>query len=1124
MQSKRSSPASAALTLLVVTALVLTSCGDTTTRSAGSADQSVVAASSAADCAKPGAKCLDQDFRGMDLSGKDFSGAILSGSKFDGANLRGSKFDGAVLQGTSFAPTDCGVPMTGQCLKDYEWNTLAPPVPVSVSATLDSFAKPTAFAVTRDSKTAFVADAGKRQVFKMDLTTGAVSAFAGTGNACPGNPTPSSCGDGLSGSLIRLTTPAGLALDEEAGLLYVSDADANLIWQVELAEGQTASVLAGTGRPGTPKQGEGHEPLNVPLSGPRGLAWDANGNRLVFADSANNAVRAVSLGDSTVPLIAGQANGVGCDWLATSSCGTIGFATDAILNTPMAVSVATDGAVYIADTNNAAIRKVDSTGNISSVIAPASDTPKAEAGSFPKPKFVALDRDGNLLVGPTASDGQGIGWLAQGAAAKSQDWSKVTTIVRTPVSAGAVAPNLRFVLAADRVDSKVRVVVPRVGPNVKDASFVSANLSADFTSGVSTVFDGIFQNGAKFDGSKMAAAIVKNSYFMDLADIDLRGATLGAVPALTGRNICLSEATLTAETYPNWKLTDSSLGVLRATDKPTVFTDPVMDNVTFANSENSGRWVFQKGILTKVNFSPAEGGKDNGQFVFNGTSLSNTPRNQTATELQNHPNYSSKPTDWDDAAVAKACQSDKVPVPGVGKTLAVAIAPDYSWKNGRWDESGTWSTFTELSVDAHSRLTGGQILQTVKGSSAFTEIEKSFDYILTLDRTGAVIAKGTLASWTGSSAVPKATDLGNQIDKRQSVLGVIRAGDTFSGEIIDKGDAHNGSRDEVKSSFSGTFTAVGDKAVALIYLGNPAVMVRVAPNYVRPQIPDNSGACKTAHQKSNNKHNICTTFVNYAPQFTAPNTLATTNIFSGATVDANGTSAHHVNATPSDMGASSFGATSAATGYTATMNWTYNAKWPTNTFLAGNMQKGSNDSSSSANCVAGSTYLNCYVISKDFSQPFVNSDQAMSVTYALVNAPLTLSINNTTGKDLTYTPLSQKTVAVLDDPAAQSGNAKAIPSSQQAFWGGYREIRFGPSVSYQLEYTYLVGAASHVVSINVSMKPTNTGAALQQWAVDTSGSSCSDKPVGTAATPCQINFDQTSSWVNPVTASVTIGS
>ncbi len=296
--------------------------------------------------------------------------------------------------------------------------------------------------------------------------------------------------------------------------------------------------------------------------------------------------------------------------------------------------------------------------------------------------------------------------------------------------------------------------------------------------------------------------------------------------------------------------------------------------------------------------------------------------------------------------------------------------------------------------------------------------------------------------------------------------------------------------------------------------------------YVRPQIPDNSGACKTAHQNHNNKHNICTTFVNYAPQFTAPNALATTNIFSGATVDANGTSAHHVNATPSDMGASSFGATSAATGNDATMNWTYNVRWPTTAVLMGTMQLANFDPGSNknyANCEPGGTYLNCYVISKDLSQPFSNNDQAMSVTYALVNAPLTLSINNTTGKRLTYTPLSQKTVAVLDDPAAQSSNAKAIPSGQQAFWGGYRAMDTNPAVSYKLAYTYLVGAALHAVSINVAMKPTNTGKALQRWAVDTSASSCSNKTGGTA-TPCKISFDQTSSWVNPVAASVTIGS
>ncbi len=789
-----------ALCASVVFILAVSGCGSsTTTRSAGAAE--------GVDCLTPNAVCLDQDFSGQDLSGKNLSGAILAGSRFDGADLRGTNFTGANLSGTSFAPAKCSVPFADMCLFDYQWNTLAPPVPVAVSSALKDFTAPSAMAVTKDSKTVYVADSGEseRKVYRLDLSTGKKTAVAGSGTACSSN--PAGCGDGLEATKIKLSSPSGLALDESSDALYIADAKANLIWQVDLPAG-TASVVAGNGRFGKPSEAEGNDALDTPLAGPSGLAWDSDGNRLVFADTANNAVRALDIDASTIEVIAGQSDGTLCKWLADSGCGTTGEATDAILNRPTDVALAADGSVYIADSGDAAIRKVDTSGNISSILAPKSGTDSSKASTFPKPTFVEFDRDQNLLVGPNNADGTGIGWIAKAVATdgKRHDWTEVATVLGgVSPAASAVAPNLRYLLAADPKGGILSVGVPQLGPNVKDAKFTSAEMSSDSGGGTATTLDGIFQAGADFTGVKLVGARIQNSMLDNFNNVDMRRATIGALPQLTANSICLSGATLTAKSYPAWDVTNASMLAMRVdagADKKvrkSVFDNATLTNVNFALADADSKLEFSDGDLTGVNFSPARTGKDNGQVIFNGTDLE--PGMNSTGPDQDRPDYAAVPKKkWDLVKAAAACGGQEATADTVESTTVVAAAPPYRWCEAVQNpDCGVWlNNYVELNLDANSHLASGRIVQSTTGTGPL-EAAKSFQYEIRLDRNAALIATGTTTEVedpTNANALVMSLD--EQIKDRDQALGVVRDGDTFSGEIRDGG--------RIMSAFQGTFS------------------------------------------------------------------------------------------------------------------------------------------------------------------------------------------------------------------------------------------------------------------------------------------------------------------------------
>jgi uncharacterized protein (TIGR03437 family) len=247
----------------------------------------------------------------------------------------------------------------------------------TVPAISAGVAKPKTVAV--DAKgNVFIADNYNCRV-RMVNAAGAISTVAGTG-------TCATTGDGGPATSASLGGPYGLAVDA-AGAVYVSGANRVRKFTV----GGTISTFAGTGGGGF--SGDGGTATTAQLFGPQGLAFDSAGN-LYIAELLNSRIRRVSP-NGIITTVAGNGR--------NAFSGEGGPATQASLGNPLGVAAAPDGSIYIADTENDRIRKVDPNGVISTVsgigayLGDGGDSTAARmTGGYPYE--VAVDRSGNLYI------------------------------------------------------------------------------------------------------------------------------------------------------------------------------------------------------------------------------------------------------------------------------------------------------------------------------------------------------------------------------------------------------------------------------------------------------------------------------------------------------------------------------------------------------------------------------------------------------------------------------------------------------------------------------------------------------------------------------------------------------
>ena len=141
---------------------------------------------------------------------------------------------------------------------------------------------------------------------------------------------------------------------------------------------------------------------NVPVSGPCGMAVDAAGN-IFIADSGNHRVRKVDTNGITTAIAGTNAQ----YFLAAGYSGDGGAATNAKLNNPCGVAVDIHGNIFIADTLNYRIRKVNTNGIIVTIAGNGTKGYAGDGGPATNAEFnlaayqpcgLAFDALGNLLI------------------------------------------------------------------------------------------------------------------------------------------------------------------------------------------------------------------------------------------------------------------------------------------------------------------------------------------------------------------------------------------------------------------------------------------------------------------------------------------------------------------------------------------------------------------------------------------------------------------------------------------------------------------------------------------------------------------------------------------------------
>ncbi len=333
----------------------------------------------------------------------------------------------------------------------------------------------------------YFSDGTSNRVRWIDLSTGDVGLLAGNGVAgFAGDTSSTVTGYATSASL---NEPRGVAVDS-SGNVYIADSGNNRVRMVNTSG--LISTVAGDGTGGY--GGDGGPATDAEINNPYGVAVDQSGN-LYIAEQTGQRVRKVTT-SGTISTVAGTGN-AGAPGSAT------GTAVDQPLHNPSGLAIESSGSLLIADTNNNLIRRLSTSGTITTVAGTGSagdsgDGGPATSAQLNLPMGVREDSNGNIYIADTTnnlirwvgSDGN-IGTIAgNGKSGYNGDGSPATAYELG--SPSDVAPTSTCsVLVADTTNQRIRQVFPAVNytitstPSGLQVTLEGTNLTTPATIGLS---------------------------------------------------------------------------------------------------------------------------------------------------------------------------------------------------------------------------------------------------------------------------------------------------------------------------------------------------------------------------------------------------------------------------------------------------------------------------------------------------------------------------------------------------------------------------------------------------------------------------------------------------------------
>jgi len=215
----------------------------------------------------------------------------------------------------------------------------------------------------------------------------------------------SSSGDGGPAVSAQLNAPIGVAVDN-AGNLFIAEMLNARIRRVDAAT-QVITTVAGTGTHAFSV--DGGPATSTELYAPYGIAFDPAGNLLIadgfpfLVSAGDNRIRRVDAATQIMTTAAGSPGPHACSKCVTFS-GDGGPATSAELNRPFGVAVDGAGNLFIADFGNSRIRRVDAATHVINTVVGtqgfgfSGDGGLAASATLAGPADVAVDGEGNLFI------------------------------------------------------------------------------------------------------------------------------------------------------------------------------------------------------------------------------------------------------------------------------------------------------------------------------------------------------------------------------------------------------------------------------------------------------------------------------------------------------------------------------------------------------------------------------------------------------------------------------------------------------------------------------------------------------------------------------------------------------